>query len=56
MIPIWKRVGITPIWYNFTHVHHFHTRIFKLLTTVLSIQRSPSHRGIDSDSTNWNQI
>ena len=30
--------------------------LFLLFTIVLLIQRSPSHRGIDSDSTNWNQI
>jgi len=30
--------------------------IFKLLTIVSLIQRSPSHRGTDSDSVNWNQI
>jgi len=27
-----------------------------LFTIVLLIQRSPSDRGIDSDSTSWNQI
>jgi len=30
--------------------------IFKLYTIVLLIQQSPSDRGTDSDSTNWNQI
>jgi len=29
---------------------------FKLFTIVLLIQRSPPHRAIDSDNTNWNQI
>jgi len=56
MVPIWKCVGLTPVWCNFPDVHHFHTLILKLFTIVLLIQWSPSHRGIDSDSTNWNQI
>jgi len=29
MVPIWKCVGLTPIWSNFPDVHHFHTHILK---------------------------
>ena len=57
IVPIWKCVGLTPIWSNFPDVHHFHTHILEnYLLNVLLIQLSPSHRGTDSDSTNWNQI
>ena len=58
MLPILKYVGLAPIWSNFPDVRHFHTDIFKLFISLLFllIQQSPSHRGIDSDSTNLDQI
>jgi len=31
MVPIWKCVGLTPIWYNFPDVHYLHTHIFKII-------------------------
>jgi len=56
MVPIWKRVGLTPIWSSFPNAHYFHTHIILIIYYFLVIQWSPSHRGIDSDGINWNQI
>jgi len=53
-VPSWKCVGLTPIWSNFPDVHY--VTFLKLFTIVLLIQQSPSHRRIDSDIINWNQI
>jgi len=48
MVPIWRCVGLTSIWSNFSDLHYNHTHFFKLFTFVLLNQQSPSHRGIDS--------
>jgi len=55
MVPIWKCVGLTLIWSNFSMFIIFIHIFFKISTIVLLIQQSP-HRGIDNDSVNWNQI
>jgi len=46
IVLIWKCVGLTPIWSNFSDVHYFqfsYTYLKKIFTIVLLIQQSPSH-------------
>ena len=57
MVPIRKCVGLTPIWSNFPDVYYFHTHILNyFLLFYWFSDHLQSHRGIDSDSTKWNQI
>ena len=45
MVPIWKCVGLTPVWSNFPDVHYFHTHILKITYRITYQMRPPQGTG-----------